>query len=210
MNKQRQYGTIAGAMFAAALVATLAMVPIMDQQAFAKKPLDLDYDNAERILGFNLIGVPNAVPTEGKCYTNNSNNVYAVRGSAHEHILFVNTTASTVVDHCTDSVDGDQAVVDLDVDDLPVGDVVYTVRMLGKPGGELKFCSQTVALHGSDQCVIDVDPTETFLRDNGKPGFSMPKKLFDIAGEDQIWTSSINDDFRIAQIDVWVIPDFVA
>ena len=205
MNKTQRFGTLAATAFAITLVATLALVPLADQQAFAKKPLP-NFDDAERLLGINLIGMPNSVETDGKCDINNSKNVYTVRGEGHEHLLFVNGTNNTVVDHCTDAIDGDDAVLTLDVDDIPNGDVFYTVRMLGKPGGNLTFCSTTVTIHNSDHCIIGVDTTESFDRGTGKPGFSVPKKLFDDPFDNQVWSMQIGTDFRIAQIDVWVIP----
>jgi len=213
MNTKQRYGTFAGVMFAAALVATFALVPAMDQQAFAKKPLNNpDFENAERIIGINYIGLPkgDGSAPDGKCLGNNSNNVYTVRGSGGQHIYWDNTTDSYVQDHCTEAVDGSEAIVKVDAFDLEAGEegeVYYTVRMLGKPGGELKFCKETVAnFTGGDHCVIDVDPTWQFLRDNGKPQFTAPKPLFDLKNEDIIWHSQTNNDFRIAQIDIWYVP----
>ena len=214
VNRKQRYGTFAGVMFAAALVATLALVPAMDQQAFAKKPLNNpDFENAERIIGFNYIGLPKgneSAPT-GQCLGNHGNNVYTVRGSGGQHIHWDNTDNTGIVDHCTEKVDGSAAIINIDAEDLLAGEdgqVFYTVRMLGKPGGELKFCKETVAEFQSvtEHCVIGVDPTETFTRGNGQPSFSIPKALFDVVNEDIVWHSQTNPNFRIAQIDVWFVP----
>ena len=208
MNKKQRYGTFAGAMFAAALVATLALVPAMDQQAFAKKPLT-NYDDAERLIGINYIGFPkgDSSAPEGQCETNNSKNVYTVRGSGGQHIHWVNTDSSYVQDHCTEKVDGDKATIKVDSEDLDPELVFYTVRMLGKPGGEFKFCKELLEdFQGGDHCVIGFDQTFTFNRNGGGPTFSAPTQLFGDLGEDVVWHSQTNQDFRIAQIDVWYIP----
>jgi len=207
MNKQKRYGTIAGAMFVAALVATLALVPAMDQQAFAKKPAPANWGDAERLIGINYIGMPRGVDTDGKCDINNSKNVYTVRGTGGQHIYWGNTNTNDVEDHCTEAIDRSEAVINVDSEDLEAGEVFYTVRMLGKPGGEFKFCKEIVEdFIGGTHCVIGSDPTETFTREKGKPSFSAPKQLFDDKGVDIVWHSQSNDYFRIAQIDVWYIP----
>jgi hypothetical protein len=211
LNRKQRYGTFAAVTFTAALVATLALVPAMDQQAFAKKP-NPDFENAERIFGFNYIGLPkgNESAPAGQCLGNHGNNVYTVRGTGGQHIHWDNTDNTGIVDHCTEKVDGNEAIINIDAEDLLAGEdgqVFYTVRMLGKPGGELKFCKETITeFNGGDHCVIGVDPTETFTRDRGQPSFSIPKALFDVINEDIVWHSQTNSDFRIAQIDVWFVP----
>ena len=199
--KKTIFATTLTAALAATLLATLALAT-PEQQAFAR-PLPAD-PVGDHVMKINLKGVPN--DTNRACDNSSSNNIYTPRGTddgtaipvGHQHILWHHSTTNVVVDHCTEGLDGDQAQVD-----LKDGTYVYTIRMLGKPDGAIRFCSQIVSLHNADtHCILDT----VVVRGTGKPTFTIPKNVFDDQYEDQIWSLVANGDFRNAQIDIWEAP----
>lgn len=202
--KKTIFATTLTAALAATLIATLALVSTPEQQAFARPPLDDPTTVGDHVMKINLKGVPNT--TNRACDGSSSNNIYTPFGTnfaGHQHILWdhFETTANVVVDHCTEALDGDAAKVEL----LP-GVYVFTIRMLGPPTAEIKYCSQLISIHDDPDthCVLGdfiIVPGHI-----GKPGYTVPKNLFDDATEDQIWSLIANTKFRNAQIDIWEAP----
>ena len=193
MNNKKQYGTFAAVTFAATLVATLALVPLADQQAFARPNPDIGMD-VEHVMKINLKGVP----TDGDAKCNgNSNNIYMnVPTKQHQHVQVTHSDQNKVTDNCTENIDGDYAGVSLDD---PGTEYYLTIRTLGPPAAELKFCSQKESLHIDEtHCVLDV-----VAGHNGKPKFTFTGKVFDDVLEDQIWNFEGNSKFRIAHLDIW-------
>jgi len=193
-----RYRTLAATAFAATLVLTLAM-SFSEQQAFARP--DPGFAVGDHVMKINLKGVPNT--TNRACDQSSSNNIYTPFGTddgtaipaGHQHIRWHHATSNVVVDHCTEALDGDYAVVD-----LQDGTYVYTIRMLGPPTGHIRFCSQIESLHnGETHCILDT----VVVREKGAPKFTIPSTIFDDALEDQIWSLVANDKFRNAQIDIW-------
>ena len=83
LNKKQRYGTLAATAFAATLVATLALVPLADQQVYARPDPGLGFD-VEHVMKINLKGVP--TDGDGKC-SGNSNNIYMhVPTRGHQHV----------------------------------------------------------------------------------------------------------------------------
>jgi len=110
---------------------------------------------------------------------------------------------NVVVDHCTEHVGtvGDRAELWLaDPAGEPDLGFIMTIRMLGPPTGDLKFCSQKFSLHEDleTHCVLD-----TIKGHQGKPSFTIPKAVFDDKTENQVWSVDGADKFRNAQIDIW-------
>jgi len=199
--KKTIFATTLTAALAATLLATLALVSTPEQQAFAR-PLPAD-PVGDHVMKINLKGVPNT--TNRSCDTSSSNNIYTPFGTddgtdipaGHQHIQWHLGTTNTVVDHCTEAIDDDYAMVDLDA-----GSYVYTIRLLGpvKDTNNLRFCSQVVSLHNEEtHCILDTN----VVREKGTPKFTIPKAIFDDVNEDQIWSLVTGNDFRNAQIDIW-------
>jgi len=116
--------------------------------------------------------------------------------------------SNNIEDHCTDAIDQSDALVNINLTGLEIEEVVYTVQLLGKPGGKLNFCSQTDKEHDVPEthCIIHSDDGAHIKRGNGNPGFTIPKQLFSEKNEDQTWSASIGNDLRLAKIYVWVLP----
>jgi len=194
MNRKQRYGTFAAVAFAATLVATLALVPLADQQAYARPDPGLGFD-VDHVMKINLKGVP----TEGdaKC-DGNSNNIYMyVPTKQHQHVQVTHSDQNKVTDNCTENIDGNWAGVDLDDPDTQY---YLTIRQLGPQASDLKFCSQTLTDHQEEEhCILSSVDSHS-----GKPKFTFTGKVFDEAGEDQVWNFDGNGKFRIAQLDIWV------
>ncbi len=196
MNRKQRFGTLAAVTFAATLVATLAFVPLADQQAYARPDPGLGFD-VDHVMKINLKGVP--TDGDAKC-SGNSNNIYMnVPTKKHQHVDVTHGDFNGVTDNCTENIDGDRAGVTLDD---PGTEYYLTIRLLGPPTSDLKFCSQIFSDHEdvlTDHCVLD-----SVMSHNGKPKFTITGKVFGDAVEDQVWNFSGNDKFRNAQLDIWV------
>lgn len=201
--KKTIFVTIMTAALAATLFAALALVT-PEQQAFARPSpgSDPEFAVGDHVMKINLKGVPNT--TNRACDNSSSNNIYTPFGTddgtdipvGHQHIRWHLGDTNTVVDHCTEAIDGDYAKVDLNA-----GTYVFTIRLLGpvKDTNNLRFCSQIESLHNEEHCILDID----VVRQKGTPKFTVPDAIFDDVNEDQIWSLVTGTDFRNAQIDIW-------
>src|SRR5262249_54791248 len=80
------------------------------------------------------------------------------------------------------------------------------VRILGKPGGNIHVCADTLSdfLSGETLCQIG---TIDLTRGKGQSKFTLePSALFDASNIDIIWTVDTNTNFRIAQFRVYQRP----
>jgi len=191
MNKTTKVLSFTVAMFAIAGL----MVAFNNQVAYARPDPGLGFD-VEHVMKINLKGVP--TDGDAKC-SGNSNNIYMhVPTGGHQHVDVTHGDFNHVTDNCTRNIDGDRAGLTLDD---PGTEYWMTIRHLGSPASDLKFCSQTKLIHDGDpldHCVLSSIDTH-----NGKPKFSVPGKVFDEALEDQTWNFDGNSKFRNAQIDIW-------
>ena len=194
MNKTTKGISFAVAMFAIAGL----MVAFNNQEAYARPDPDIGFD-VEHVMKINLKGVPTA--GDAKC-SGNSNNIYMhVPTRGHQHVDVVRNTdgINKVTDNCMKNIDNSRAEVTLDED----GETFFlTIRLLGSPASELKFCSQVFSDHENeltDHCILDV-----VVAHNGKPVFDFKGTVFSDAFEDEVWNFEGNGKFRIAQLDIWV------
>ena len=84
-----------------------------------------------------------------------------------------------------------------------MGTLNVYARILGKPGGNLKVCADTVEDHitGDHLCLLG---TLDITREGGRSRFQVrPDSLFDASFEDIIWSVETNSDFRIVQFRVY-------
>jgi len=195
------------------MFAMTGMLGVFNSKAFAghEEFPEEDKPDLELLLKFNLVAHPKGgVETDGKCLGNSSKVVHTVRGAGHEHIQFHQGMNNKVVDHCTDSIDGNDALVNIDLTGLEIEEVVYAIQLLGKPGGKLNFCTMISIEHDDPDnfthCVIHTDSGEHIKRDKGKPGFTVPKQLFAEKSKNQTWSSALGDDLRLAKVYVFVQP----
>ncbi len=213
MNKTTKALSFAVAMFAIAGL----MVAFTNQEAYAR-PQPTEFEVKEHVMKINLKGTPN--PNDAKCkdiedgVNNIANNIYMfvptdTRGGNHDHVdVEQNDDFNRVTDNCTESIDNDRATLEIDTSSIPDGYMLFvTLRMLGPPAGDLKFCDQKFSLHEVPDTHCDLALLNPH---SGKPTFQLNKKLFDDDLEDQVWSLSGNGKFRIAQIDIWIGKEIVA
>ena len=115
MNTRTILAFSLAAVFAVSMIFATTAFPA--QQAFARP--DPGFAVGDHVMKINLKGVPNT--TNRACDTSSSNNIYTPSGTddgtaipaGHQHIQWSHATTNTVVDHCTEALDGDYAKVDL-------------------------------------------------------------------------------------------------
>lgn len=142
---------------------------------------------------FNYIAKP--VGTADKVNCGDGHRIFTERG-ATGHILWHSDLSSPphIVDCLTESIDGDQAQVNVDAPYNTLTYYVY-VRLLGKPTGTLHVCVNTVTDELGDHLCLLGDITLT--KDKK---FTLVSKLFDGIYEDIVWHLDTNNDFRIAEV----------
>lgn len=154
---------------------------------------------AKKVFSFNVLGYPANKSYQGDC------------GEGHR--IFVNRDIKSAQIRVTNSATGNWSIVDcnatadhqavLETSNATVLDVY--VRILGKPGGNIKICANTVEDFeaGETLCLLgSIDLTR------GKQSkFSIaPASMFDASLEDLMWSVDTNADFRIAQFRVYQRP----
>lgn len=145
---------------------------------------------------FNLIGRPDVYA--GGC--GEGNRLFVLR-DAHSAQVLVTNGASWNVTDC--DATGDHRG-ELTTSNVGVFDIF--VRILGKPGGNLRICADTYEdfMAGETLCLLG---TIDLTRGSGQSKFQVaPSAMFDASLEDIMWTVDTNRDFRIAQFRVYRRP----
>ncbi len=143
---------------------------------------------------FNLIGRPNEY--DGDC--GNGHRIFVERDAHHAHIIIRDHDDGWHIEDCNGT--GNNRA-ELHTDGAGIYDLY--VRILGKPGGELSICADTLEDHESGEGLCYLG-TVDLTRGSGKSRFSVvPDSMFDASGEDLIWDVDTNRDFRIAQFRVY-------
>lgn len=151
-------------------------------------------DGLKLEFSFNMIGTPGDY--EGGC--GEGHRIFVQRDANHEHVLVRDHDDGWHIEWC-DATFGDTA--ELHTDEAGTYDLY--VRILGKPGGQLTICADTLEDHatGEHLCLLD---SFTLNREGSKSSFQVrPDSLFDAELEDLIWSVWTNSDFRIAQFRVY-------
>lgn len=182
----------------AVFAVTVALMGTINSDA--KPPCeDCDLSQCKQEFNFQLIGYP-----EGQDYTGNCGN---------GHRIFVNRNATNALIQITDdengwkinwcnATGGDRAEIDSEAGDT----YLLTARILGKPGGTLDICADTLSDFEADEddCLLG---TINLERGNGQSKFKLvPRDIYDASLEDLIWQTSTNGDFRNAQFRAWSCP----
>lgn len=146
------------------------------------------------VFSWNLIGTPGDY--EGGC--GQGRRVFVERGAKQAQILFRDHNDGWHIEQC-DATGGD--VAEIHSDDLGIFDVY--ARIVGKPGGRLQVCADTVTdvTAGETLCALG---TIDLTREGGKSRFKVQAdSLFDASLEDILWNVDTNPDFRIVQFRVY-------
>jgi len=147
---------------------------------------------------FNVIGYPKG-SYDGNC--GDGHRIFVNRDAKNAQVLVQNSTTGWSIVDCNATSDH-QAV--LATSDVAIYDIY--VRILGKPGGNINICANTLTdfLNGETLCLLG---TIDLTRGHGQSKFQIaPSAMFDASLQDLIWSVDTNGDFRIAQFRVYSRP----
>jgi len=150
------------------------------------------------VYSFNVIGYPAGQEYSGHC--GNGHRIFVNREASKAQVLIKNGSSWDVLD-CNATVDK-QAM--LQTSEAGLYDIY--MRILGKPGGRIRVCGQTLFdyLAGDTLCLLG---TIDLTRSSGQSKFTLaPAAMFDASLGDLIWTADTNADFRIVQFRVYKRP----
>jgi len=170
--------------------------PTASNPEVATKPAGIDFGD-KLIYKFNVIGYPSDKEYTGGCGA--GHRIFVNRDANHAHIVLTDTDDGWWIEDCNATADN-RALLHTD----EAGLYFIYVRLLGKPGGHLNVCADTLYEDGSThdhECYLgEIDMT----RGSGKARFSIePSSMFDAELEDIIWSVETNQDFRIAECRVY-------
>ena len=151
------------------------------------------------VFNFNLLGYPADKAYMGDC--GQGHRIFVNRDAKSAQLRVTNSTSDWSIVDCNATSDH-QAV--LATSQAGLYDVY--VRILGKPGGHMTACANTLTdfTSGETLCLLG---TLDLTRGTGQSKFQLaPSTMFDASLEDLIWTIDTNTDFRIAQFRVYQRP----
>lgn len=151
------------------------------------------------VYNFNVIGKPSDASYSGGC--GNGHRIFVNREAKGAQVLVTNSPGGWTVINC-DATSGKRAT--LGTSDVGLYDIY--VRILGKPGGNIKICGDTFEdfTTGEALCLLG---TIDLTRGSGQSKFQLaPAAMFDASLEDLIWQIDTNRDFRIVQFRVYERP----
>ena len=151
------------------------------------------------VFNFNLLGFPKDKPYTGDC--GQGHRIFVNRDAKGAQVRVTNSGTDWAVVDCNATSDH-QAVLATNQSGLYD---VY-VRILGKPGGNVFICGNTLEdfMSGETLCLLG---TIDLTRGSGQSKFTLaPAAMFDASLEDLLWTVDTNTDFRIAQFRVYSRP----
>jgi len=148
-----------------------------------------------KVYQFNLIGHPNKDYTGG---CGEGNRIFVNRDANNATLLVTNGTSWNITD--CNATGNHRAVMTTN----EAGKYAVFVRILGKPGGHMFACADSLTDEGEDLCLLGfIDLT----RAKGQSKFTLaPSTMFDASLVDIVWTIDTNNDFRIAQFRVYRVP----
>jgi len=154
---------------------------------------------SEVVFNFNVIGYPAGKAYQGDC--GEGHRIFVNREAKDAQVRVTNSATNWGIVDCNATSDH-QAV--LETNQAGLYDVY--VRILGKPGGNIHVCANTLTdfQNGETLCLLG---TIDLTRGNGQSKFSIaPSAMFDASLQDLMWTVDTNSDFRIAQFRVYSRP----
>lgn len=183
---------------AACADAPTTTAPADSDPAFAKVP---GYDGDQSDIGrlvfkWNVIGTPGDYA--GLC--GNGHRIFINRNASHAHIDIEYDT-SWYIDDCN-ATGGNDAVLYADGTEGQTLQYKVFIRLLGKPGGTLRICSDTDVDHASGDHLCEIGEID-LTRGAGQPISFKINDLFGDPLEDVIWSTYTNEDFRIAEFRVY-------
>ena len=151
------------------------------------------------VFNFNVIGYPEGKTYQGDC--GEGHRIFVNRGAKGAQVRILNSATSWAVGDCNATADHQATLL---TNQAGIYDIY--VRILGKPGGSIHVCADTLSdvLSGETLCQVG---TIDLTRGSGQSKFSIaPSAMFDASMIDLMWTVDANADFRIAQFRVYSRP----
>ena len=180
-----------------ALIACLAMLLASATTALAA-PGGIPA-GSKLVYSFNVIGYPEGQTYNGGC--GNGHRIFVNRDAHGAQVLIQNSSGGWDVVDCNATADHRAVLATSEVAMLDV-----YMRILGKPGGKIHICGNTLEdfLSGETLCLLG---TIDLTRAKGSSKFTLaPAAMFDARLEDLMWTVDTNPDFRIVQFRVYARP----
>ena len=154
---------------------------------------------AKLVYSFNVIGYPEGQSYDGNC--GNGHRIFVNREANNARVLVTNSTTDWDIVDCNATADHQ---AELATNQAGIYDIY--VRILGKPGGHINICADTLAdvLNGEILCQVG---TLDLTRHKGQSKFTLaPNAIFDASNVELLWTVDTNADYRIAQFRVYTRP----
>jgi hypothetical protein len=178
--------------------ALIACLAILAAGAASAAPGEIP-PGSKLVYSFNVIGYPAGQTYNGNC--GNGHRIFVNREAKGAQVLIQNSSGGWDVVDCNATADHRAVLATSEVATLDV-----YMRILGKPGGNIKICGNTLEdfLNGETLCLLG---TIDLTRAKGSSKFQLaPAAMFDASLEDLIWTVDTNQDFRIVQFRVYARP----
>jgi hypothetical protein len=178
-------------------IAILMLSLLLTTRPAASAPAPIP-PGSKLVYNFNMLGYPAGQDYAGGC--GNGHRIFVNREASKAQVLIQNGTIWDILD-CNATADH-QAV--LQTSEPGLYDVY--LRILGKPGGHIFVCGQTLEdfVSGETLCLLG---TIDLTRGSGKSKFQLaPAAMFDATLEDLIWSVDTNSNFRIVQFRVYKRP----
>ena len=151
------------------------------------------------VFSFNLIGYPAGKTYDGNC--GEGHRIFVNRDANNAHVIVRNDSTDWSIVDCNATNDHDAILA---TNQVGIYDIY--VRILGKPGGHISICADTLldTVTGDVLCPLG---TIDLTRGKGQSKFQLaPSSMFDASLLDILWTLETNSDFRIVQFRVYSRP----
>ena len=151
------------------------------------------------VFNFNVIGYPAGKSYGGNC--GDGHRIFVNREAKGAVVRVLNSATDWSIVDCNATSDHAAALA---TNQAGIYDIY--VRILGKIGGSLHVCADTLTDFQNGETLCQVG-TIDLTRTKGQSKFSLaPSAMFDASLIDLIWTVDTNADFRIAQFRVYSRP----
>ena len=151
------------------------------------------------VYNFNMIGYPEGQTYDGNC--GDGHRIFVNRDAKGAQLVVTNSGTQWSIVDC--NATGDHRAV-LATNQVGIYDIY--VRILGKPGGHIGICADTLldTVTGDVLCPLG---TIDLTRGKGQSKFQLaPSSMFDASLIDILWTIDTNPNFRIVQFRVYSRP----
>ena len=150
------------------------------------------------VFNFNVLGYPATKSYLGDC--GNGHRIFVNRDAKGAVVRILNSTTDWSIVDCNATSDHAAALA---TNQAGIYDIY--VRILGKMGGNLHVCADTLSDFQNGETLCQVGTIDLTRGKQSKFQIA-PSAMFDASLIDLIWTVDTNPDFRIAQFRVYSRP----